>query len=267
MTEFHVWSGAARDYARPDVREIAVADVFDALKLGVRDFNEKPSHYLFVGMIYPVAGIVLMMVASGANLLPLLFPLASGFALIGPFAALGLYEVSRRREQGLETDWRDIVALRYSPALPSMLAVGLMLVLVFAFWLVAAENVYIAHFGDTAPTSLTAFLSGVLTTSFGRSMIFWGMVTGFGFAVVVLASTVVTFPMLLERDCGAACAIETSVRATLANPGPVALWGLIVAAMLVIGFIPLLVGLVVTMPILGHATWHLYRKMVVAPKG
>ncbi|SMC81636.1 DUF2189 domain-containing protein [Rhizobium sp. RU36D] len=265
MTQFHVWSGPHSDYSRPAVRRIGVADVFDALKAGARDFNEKPSHYVFLAMIYPVVGILLMAWAAGAELLPLLFPLASGFALIGPFAAIGLYEISRRRERGLGTQGRDIWALRHSPALPSMLALGVMLAIVFVLWMVTAQGIYTAHFGEAPPTSVGAFMGDLLSTEAGWSMVFQGMLAGFCFAVVVLACTVIAFPMMLERDCGAACAIETSVRATMANPGPIALWGLIVAAMLTIGFIPLMVGLIVTMPILGHATWHLYRKLVARP--
>lgn len=265
MTQFHVWAGPHADDIRPAVRRIGTADVIDALMAGARDFNEKPSHYVFLAMIYPVVGILLMAWAAGADLLPMLFPLASGFALIGPFAAIGLYEISRRRERGLGTQWRDIWALRRSPALPSMLAVGLLLAIVLVLWLITAQGIYTAHFGNASPASIAAFLTDVVSTEVGWSMMAQGIVVGFCFAVAVLASTVIAFPMMLERDCGAACAIETSFRATIANPGPVAFWGLIVALMLTIGFIPLMVGLIVTMPILGHATWHLYRKLVDRP--
>lgn len=264
MTAFHVWASADSVHHRPAIREIGAGEVFAALRAGVEDFRASPSHYLFIGLIYPVVGVVLMAWAAGANLLPLLFPLLSGFALIGPFAALGLYEISRRREIGLSWTFGDIAAIKHSPALPSILALGGLLSMVFVFWLVSAQQVYVAHFGEEAPSSLMAFLGNVMQTSVGRSMMFWGLAMGLGFALVVLASTVVAFPMLLDRDCGAGTAIETSIRATLANPFPVALWGMIVVAMLVVGSIPLLVGLAVTMPILGHATWHLYRKMVVA---
>lgn len=264
MTAFHVWAGADSVRHRPAIREIGASEVFAALRAGVDDFRASPSHYLFLGFIYPVVGVVLMAWAAGANLLPLLFPILSGFALVGPFAALGLYEISRRREMGLSWTFWDIAAIKHSPALPSILALGALLSMVFVFWLVVAQQVYVAHFGEETPSSLIAFLGNVLQTSVGRSMMFWGIMIGLGFAVVVLASTVVAFPMLIDRDCGAATAIETSIRATLANPFPVVLWGMVVVALLVIGSIPLLVGLAITMPILGHATWHLYRKMVVA---
>ncbi|WP_117191213.1 DUF2189 domain-containing protein [Rhizobium terrae] len=263
MTAFHVMAGASEHFVRPVVRKVGFADIADALKLGLRDFREKPSHYVFLCLIYPVAGIFLTVWSTGANLLPLLFPLMSGFALLGPIAAIGLYEISRRRESGEDTSWRHALDVRHSRALPSILAVGFFLFVMFIAWLLVAQAIYTAYFGETAPASVSSFLSDVLTTSRGLALIVLGNLAGFAFAVVVLATTVVAFPLMLDRDVGAAAAIDTSVRATIANPGPVALWGLIVAALLVIGTIPIFAGLAVIMPILGHATWHLYRKLVV----
>ena len=262
MTAFHVMAGANNAFTRPAIRKIGFADIVDALKLGLDDFSEKPSHYVFLCLMYPIAGIALVIWSSGANLLPLLFPLMSGFALLGPLAAIGLYEISRRRELGLDTSWRHAFDVRYSPALPSIIAVALMLFGFFVVWLVVAQTIYTAYFGDTVPVSLSSFISNVLTTPEGRGLIIWGNLIGFIFALVVLATTIVTFPLLLDRDVGAVAAIDASVRATLTNPGPVALWGLIVAGLLVIGTIPIFAGLAVIMPILGHATWHLYRKLV-----
>ncbi|MEQ1408113.1 DUF2189 domain-containing protein [Neorhizobium sp. Rsf11] len=262
MTTFHVMAGADSSFVRPVVRKIGVADIMDALSLGWNDFREKPSHYVFLCLIYPLAGVFLMVWSSGANLLPLLFPLMSGFALLGPLAAIGLYEISRRRERGEDSSWRHAFSVLKSPALPSIIAVGFLLFVLFISWLLVAQAIYTAYFGDVAPTAISSFLNEVLTTPQGMALILWGNLAGFLFAVVVLATTVVAFPLLLDRDVGAVAAIDTSVRATLANPVPVALWGLIVAALLVIGTIPIFAGLAVIMPILGHATWHLYRKLV-----
>jgi len=262
MTAFHVMAGAENTFVRPIVRKITVADVLDCLKRGYEDFSEKPSHYVFLCLLYPIAGIVLAAWSSGANLLPMLFPLMSGFALLGPLAAVGLYEISRRRESGQDTSWRHAFDVRHSPALPSIIAVGLMLFALFIAWLIAAEVIYTSYFGAAAPLSVSSFLSDVLTTSQGLSLIVWGNLTGLVLAVIVLATTVVAFPLMLDRDVGAVAAVDTSVRAMLANPVPVALWGLIVAALLVVGTIPLFAGLAVVMPILGHSTWHLYRKLI-----
>ncbi|MDL2400529.1 DUF2189 domain-containing protein [Rhizobium mayense] len=262
MAAFHVMAGANNSFTRPAIRKIGIIDLVDALKLGLDDFSEKPSHYVFLCLMYPIAGIALVVWSSGENLLPLLFPLMSGFALLGPLAAIGLYEISRRREMGLDTSWRHAFDVRFSPALPSIIAVGVMLFGFFIVWLVVAQTIYTAYFGDSVPATLASFVSNVLSTPEGKGMIFWGNLIGFVFALIVLATTVITFPLLLDRDIGAVAAIDASIRATLINPVPVAIWGLIVAALLVIGTIPIFAGLAVIMPILGHATWHLYRKLV-----
>jgi uncharacterized membrane protein len=262
MTAFHVMAGAGDTLERPVVRKISIADLGDALKSGLTDFSEKPSHYVFLCLMYPLAGIVLAVWSSGANLLPLLFPLMSGFALLGPIAAIGLYEISRRRERGLDSSWSHALDVRHSPALPSIIAVGILLFALFIAWLVVAQMIYSAYFGDVVPASISSFLSQVFSTPQGMGLILWGNLAGFVFAVVVLAISVVTFPLLLDRDVGAVAAIDASVRATLANPVPVAIWGLMIAALLVIGTIPIFAGLAVVMPILGHASWHLYRKLI-----
>jgi len=262
MGTLHVMSNAEGTLVRPEVREIGMLEVLDALRLGLRDFQEKPSHTVFLCLLYPVAGIVLMVWSAGANLLPLMFPLASGFALLGPIAAIGLYEISRRRELGLDTSWRHALDLRHSPAIFSIVAAAAVLFALFIVWLLVAQKIYVAHFGELPPASLTSFLADVLYTSNGWSMMFWGDLAGLVFAVAALAVSVVTFPLLLERDVGALAAILTSVRALARNPVPVLLWGVIVTALLVIGSIPLFAGLAIVLPVLGHATWHLYRKMI-----
>ncbi|UDF29260.1 UNVERIFIED_ORG: DUF2189 domain-containing protein [Roseateles sp. XES5] len=263
MATFHVMAGPDDMVARPAIRRIGLSDVWDALALGFEDFRAKPSHYVFLSLIYPVAGAVLVTWSSGANMLPLIFPLIAGFALLGPFFALGLYEISRRRERGMDASWRHALEVRHSPALPSILAVGAMLMALFVAWLVFAQTLYTSLFGAEPPQSLALFIAGIFSSENGLLLMLAGNAIGFCFALVVLATTVVAFPMLLDRDVGAVAAIETSLRATLINPLPIACWGLIVAALLIVGTIPIFVGLAVIMPILGHATWHLYRKLVV----
>jgi uncharacterized membrane protein len=218
---------------------------------------------IFLCLIYPIAGLVLARVASGLDLLPLVFPLASGFALIGPIAGLGLYEMSRRRERGDEVSSLAAFDVLRSPSFGAIFAMSVLLVAIFFFWLVTANFIYDHTLGPKPPASISAFLNDVLTTNAGWTMAIVGMGVGFLYAVLVLAISVVSFPLLLDRDVGLGTAITTSVRAVWANVGVMAAWGLIVAGSLVLGSIPLFVGLVVVLPVLGHATWHLYRKIVV----
>ncbi len=262
MADFHVMAGTDRTLSLPAVRKISTSDVIDALGRGLDDFWQKPSHYAFLCLIYPLVGVVLIYWASDASALPLLFPLASGFALLGPFAAIGLYEISRRREAGLDTSWRHALAVRKSPAIPSIIAVGAMLFAIFVTWLLVAQGLYMRLLGPEPPASISLFLESLFTTDAGFMLLALGNAIGFIFALVVLITTAIAFPMLLDRDCGAVAAIVTSVRAASVNPLPIALWGVLVAGALLIGSLPLFAGLAVVMPILGHATWHLYRKLV-----
>src|SRR5215211_967414 len=262
MTKFHVIAGASETPEFPMVRRIGPADLKDVLRKGFADFWAMPSQVFFIGLIYPIAGVILAGFTFGQNMLPLLYPLASGFALAGPFVAIGLYELSRRREQGLPTDWRYAFEVIQSPAIGSIAALGVVLLVIFMGWLFTAQALYEWLYGYRPVGSLPSFLSEALTTSRGWTLIIIGNLIGFGFAVVVLAISVISFPLLLDRDVGVAIAVQTSVRAVLTNPGEMALWGLVVAGLLALGFTTLLIGLAIVVPVLGHATWHLYRRVV-----
>jgi uncharacterized membrane protein len=262
MATSHVITGAGESPAQLTVRTIKLADLKDALMKGIDDFSAMPSHAVFLCLIYPVVGLIAGRLVIGYDVLPLLFPLVAGFALVGPFAAIGLYEMSRRREQGLDISWRHVLDVRYAPSFGAIVALGLLLMVIFLIWLAAAQGIYIATFGYPPAASIPNFLREVLTSPAGWTLIIVGNGVGFLFAVMVLILSVVSFPLLLDRDVGVAVAVLTSVRAVLANPVTMAAWGFIVAALLVIGSIPFLFGLAVVMPVLGHATWHLYRKVV-----
>jgi len=254
----------ARPQARPQphINRISVSDLKESLRLGWADFKNAPTQIVFLCLIYPIVGFVLGSAAAGGTLLPLVYPLLAGFALLGPLAALGIYELSRRQEQGLPVSWTDMFGVLRSPAIFSIAALAVGLVLIFLLWLTLARGLFHLVMGPDLPPDFGAMVSQVLGTSRGMMLILLGNVIGAGFALAVLAMSVVSFPMLLDRDVTPAEAVRTSLAAFRANPATLILWGIIVALTLAVGMALLFVGLAVALPVLGHATWHLYRRLV-----
>jgi uncharacterized membrane protein len=263
----HTMEGAWEGHDRTalPIRRIDAADLREALRQGFADVGAYRMDVVFLCLLYPVVGLVLSRLIFGFGLLPLIFPLASGFALIAPFFAVGLYEMSRRRELGIDKGWADAFGVLRSPALGSIMALGLLLFAIFGLWLMVAHLIWLLTLGPDAPTSVASFVRDVLTTRAGWAMAGVGVGVGFLFALLVLTVSVVSFPLLLDRDVGVGTAISMSYEVVRANPRPMALWGAIIAASLVIGAIPLLMGLAIVFPVLGHATWHLYRKALPRP--
>jgi uncharacterized membrane protein len=242
----------------PAVRNIGFNDIRYAIAHGIDDLLALRTYALSIAIIYPAAGILLIVAAGTNNLLPLVFPLASGFALIGPIAGIGLYALSRQRE--LETAGK--VQLERSPAYGAIVVVAFLLIAIFVAWLAAAYWIYFETLGPEAPESIVAFIRDVFTTEPGWVMIVAGIGVGFLFAVVSLSIGVVSFPLMLDRPVGPVTAIRASVSAVIKNPRAMAVWGAIVTAGLVIGSIPALIGLMVVIPLFGHSTWHLYRRLM-----
>lgn len=244
------------------VAHLTRADLVAALRAGMHDVAEARSDVLFLCILYPVIGLALAFVGLHARQMHLLFPLIAGFALIGPLAAVGLYEVSRQRDSGQPAAWFGALGVLRSPRFPAIVVLGLYHLAVFVLWLVVAQAIYAQTLGPEVPTDLTVFLRDALTTGPGLTMVAVGCAVGLGFALVVLATSAVSYPALLDRRLGVAGSVVLSLRVFRRNPGVMCLWGLIIAVSLAIGAIPALVGLVVVMPVLGHATWHLYRRAV-----
>jgi uncharacterized membrane protein len=255
-------------HVRPIVRRIEISDLRGALARGWEDFSAHPMHVIFLCAIYPAVGLLLGRMAFGGPVLPLLYPMVAGFALLGPLAALGMYELSRRREQGLESTWRDAFQVVRSPNIGGLLLLGMLLMALFVLWLEAAHLIWRATIGGPGPDTLQGLLQAVTDSPGGVALVVAGNLVGFLFAAAVLCLTVMSFPLLLDRAIpgGAAAqasvAVQTSIAAVVRNPLPMAAWGMIVAVLLALGSLPLFVGLAVVLPVLGHATWHLYRRVV-----
>jgi len=262
MATFHVIAGASETPENPTIRKIGLGDLRQALVKGWQDFAAFPSQALFIVLIYPIVGFILLQLAIGNATLPLIFPLIAGFALVGPLAAVGLYELSRRREMGLDTRWTHAFDVLKSPSIFAIAALGIVLLILFSIWMMSAQSIYMALMGPYPPDSIQSFVRDVLTTEAGWILILAGNAVGFLFATLALTIGAISFPMLVDRDVGAAAAVWTSIRVVLANPVTMAIWGFIVGSLLLLGSLPFFIGLAVVMPLLGHASWHLYRRVV-----
>ncbi len=245
---------------------LTMDDLRHSLKAGWEDLMVSRADALVLCLLYPILGAVLVYAAMTQSLMPLVFPLLAGFVLVGPVAALGLYEMSRQREAGLPMRWTSAFDVVFAPAFGAIVVLGLVNAAVLVAWLLAARLIHALTMGPELPTSFLSFVGDVLTTPAGWAMTVIGFSVGFCFAAVVLATSVVSFPLLLDRNVGVPNAIVTSLRVTAKNPAVILAWGGVVAGVLFLGALPMLVGLAVALPILGHATWHLYRRAVRPPQ-
>ncbi len=253
---------AEASHAQPIINTIGAADLRDALTRGLADFKAMPTHLIFLCLIYPIVILMIVRIDAGYDVLPLIFPLLAGYTLIGPLGASGMYELSRRREQGLDISRAHAFDVLRFPSIRSIAILGTMLMALYFAWLLAARAIYWETFGGVVPESIAEFVHQVLTTPAGWTLMAVGGGIGFVFAVVVFTLSVVSFPMLLDREVDVTTAVQTSIRAVAANPVIMALWGIIVITILFLGSLPFFVGLAVALPWLGHASWHLYRKVV-----
>lgn len=255
-------AGGDAPAAPPKVRTLTMEDLRNALRGGWADLAAFRSDVVFICLVYPIIGALLIALSLQGNMLHLLFPVLSGFALVGPVAAVGLYEMSRRREKALPVTWLAYLDVLQSRKFGGIIVLALFHVVIFMIWIMAADFIFAATMGPEVPRTMGAFLSQVLTTGAGWALIVIGMAVGFVFAAIVLAVSVVSFPLFLDRPVSLPVAVVTSVQVALKNPVPIATWGLIVAVLLGLGALPALIGLVFVLPLLGHATWHLYRAAV-----
>ena len=252
--------------ADPVVRRIAAADIAEALSEGLRDFQAMPLYGLAFGAFYAAGGIAIVLCLTAFGLVYLAYPLAAGFAMIGPFVATGLYEVSRRREAGQPVSVAAIWAtVRTRGEIGWMAFVTLF---VFVIWMYQVRLLIALLLGLNASfSSLREFIAVVLTTNEGLLFLAIGNAVGAALSLILFSLTVVSFPLLLDRDVDFVTAMVTSVRAVVTSPLPMIGWAFLIVILLAVSAMPYFLGLVVTLPVLGHTTWHLYRRIIAPVAG
>ena len=249
----------------PTIREISVEDVTAALREGADDFRAMPAFGMTIGLVHALGGMAILYVAYALDLVVLAFPLLAGFALIGPFAAMGLYEGSRRRDRGERVGIGDILSVRAATTSVNIFFLGFILLFALFVWLRMALMIYALFFGLNPPP-LGRLFTELFTTMNGFTFLLVGNAVGAAFAFVVFSITVVSFPYMLEKDVDPVTAVALSVSAVAKNALPLAGWALFVGIALFVSWLPFFLGLIVVLPVLGHATWRLYKRMIVHPE-
>ncbi|MBC00282.1 MAG: hypothetical protein CML67_12150 [Rhodobacteraceae bacterium] len=264
--------GAAQDDTferRPDptrVNAIGFDAIVDALGEGMRDFRKAPRFGLFFGGVYALGGIFVLLTASALHMSYLSYPLAIAFGLIGPFVAVGLYEVSRRLENGEPLDWYGVLAVIWAQRRRELAWMAFVVLFVQIMWMYQVRLLLALFLGFQSFASFSAFVEVVVTTPEGLMFLLIGNIVGAALSIVLFSLTVVSFPMLLDREVDFITAMITSVRAVVTSPAPMIGWALIITVTMLLSMLPVFAGLLVTLPVLGHTTWHLYRKLVPEPQ-
>jgi uncharacterized membrane protein len=250
--------------ADPVVRAITLSDVNEAWVQGIHDFWNAPIYGLVFGGLYAAGGMIIVACVTALGLRYLAYPLTAGFALIGPFAAVGLYEVSRRQEAGMALSWRAVLGAVFEQRNRQLAWMGFVTMLFFVIWMYQVQLLVALFLGTRSFPTLHDFLVALTTTPEGLLFLFLGNAVGALLAIVLFSITFVSFPLLLDRDLDVVTAMITSIRAFAASPVAVVGWAITIVLLLIVALVPFFLGLVVVLPILGHTTWHLYRKIVVS---
>lgn len=246
----------------PIIGSMQFADISAALRAGWRDFSRAPLHGLFFASFFVVGGILIFLQLDRIERSYSIIPLAFGFPLLAPFLAMGLYDVSRRLEQGRDLPLAGVLRVVYRQKdrqCPSMAAV---IIVIFMFWVFIAHMIFALFLGYMPMTNISTDWAATMLTTNGISMLAFGGAIGAAMALVLFAITVMGLPLLLDREIDFISAMIHSFQAVTTNFLPMLAWALVIAVLMLLAMLPFFLGLFVVLPVLGHATWHLYRRVM-----
>ena len=258
-------SGAAPAAAAPEIRAVSGSDLLAVLKAGINDFIHAPLPGLAIGAIFAGIGLAIVLALTAWDIPWMIYPVAIGFPLVGPFAAVGLYEVSRRRERGAPHGLGDIWPVIWAQRRRELSWMAFVMVFVFWIWMYQVRLLIALFLGLKSFATFEAFLTVVLTTEQGWIFLAIGHLVGAFLALTLFSITVIAMPLLLEREIDIVTAMITSVKTVLASPVVMLGWGVFVTLAVLLACVPFFAGIPIVLPILGHATWHLYRR-AIAPE-
>jgi uncharacterized membrane protein len=247
----------------PKLRKASFGDVGEALRRGVRDFARAPLFGLFFGGVYAIGGVAIYAFLVIYDMPWMIIPIAIGFPLIGPFVAAGCYEVSRRLASGEPLTWKAVLLTVFHQRERQMGWMAFVVLFILWIWIYQVRLLIALFMSFSASANLDKFLGAVVSTPGGLTFLVVGSAIGLVLALVLFAATVFAMPMLLDNEIDFVTAVITSIRAVLASPVPMLSWGVLVTVATIVALAPVFLGLLVVLPVLGHATWHLYRIVVV----
>ena len=249
-----------RPHGAPGFRAPRLSDLAASIRLGLQDFAATPLISLYFAAYFVAAGLGMAWVTYVTAQTFWLILAVLGFPLIGVFAAFGLYEISRRRSQGRPVRFVEIQRLVWSERGGQVPWLAVIVVVILLFWFFLGHMIFALFLGLSPMTHVSTSLT-VFWSPEGLAMVGFGSAIGAGFAVLIFAASVLAVPMLLERDVDFMTAMATSMGQVIAHPAIYLLWGAIIAILTFIAMVPAFLGLFLAMPVLGHATWHLYARL------
>lgn len=257
----------AKGTALPKLRPVNAAHLNAAWRAGIKDFTRAPVMGLFFGGFYTAGGIAMLAAAALYNMGWIVYPALAGFALIGPFAAVGLYEISRQLEAGEKPTWGGVLTVIWAQRKREIAWMGFVMIFLLVIWMYQVRMLLALFLGFEAFHGIDGLVQTIFSTPAGIAFLVIGHVVGAVLSLIVFSLTVISIPLLLDRDVDFVTAMVTSIKTVKESPGPMFSWGLFVVVALFISSIPAFLGLLITLPMLGHATWHIYRHAVEPDAG